>query len=350
MKEYISLLELLPDEILEKILNKINIKELFKLKLINKRFYIIISRYININMDYCLIINFELNNINRKYYSIIRCSRCENLKNIKKICYTSYEIDCYIKCKYCKYMECDYEPYIKNLEIKISGLYYDIDLKKDEFIEKIYSLSKIKNSRLILNFEIYTENYENQERTYNHVFLENLLFLILNKTHKKVEIYSSDSIILNNNIYIKNDKLKSIIINMELLKLRLKFKKLKEIEIYNFVPFNEDFSKVSEYINNFTRYIKKYSLGLEKIIIDDDFLFYLNDYDLEIIKDKIKTLKINLFLKYKDNETKNDLIQILNNVIRNNNNLVNIEINVEDKMFVKTFIKTVHNTPHAKKY
>lgn len=321
--------------------------------LINKKYYNILDEYIKKNIYYCLKIDLfssTRENIKKDLYMIILCNKCKNFKNTH---IHFFNLDDIIYCKYCKYKKCDYNKnYIKNLEIRIINSHDDINLKKDKYIEKIFSLSKINNLRLILRFGIYKTIYTGDENyrytIHNHDFLENLLILSLSKTKNKVEIYSKNKDIkayvtqkteerlrdsIKDNINIKNENLKSLTMNSDLLKLRLKLNSLIYLRVYG---DSCDFNNETHF-----DYIKQYSSSLEKIAIDDIELRKL--FDVENINENIKTIKYINRSKKRYFEIINEM-ELLYKIMMKNKNIKNIELNTINKKYIKIF----HDIPFVK--
>lgn len=221
--------EILPIEIINKILSYINIEILFKINFLNRNIKIIIDEYIKNNINYSLEFKINKTNIYKKLYMKIYCSKCNNIFNG----YLKGYINNVINCNFCKIKEYNYNiyPKIKNFEIKfINNTLVDSKLINNEIInniKEIYNLSDVYNTCLMMDGYSYSKFEDNQ--SFDKSF-ECIIKMILENTKYKIKIITPKSI--NKEIYIKNETLKYLSIPDRFTNLRLECKNLLEIQMY----------------------------------------------------------------------------------------------------------------------
>lgn len=243
-------LDLLPTEIIENILKYIDIKELFKMMLINNRFNAIIYEYIKRNITYCFIFKINKEEIKKNIFMKIYCSKCEKKRNNR----TNELIGGLMgfkQCTQCKYKECIYDKkYIKNIEIKIivgsKGKKNLINKNKYKFIgiiKNIYENSTINNTMFYLSTCMYDDI--NEQKIFSD-FLLDIINIMFSETRYDLKIFTSNEIIKE--FYINNNNLKYLTIPNNLNKLRLNLKNLSKIKIYDIgkEKLNEEFIKYVE--------------------------------------------------------------------------------------------------------
>lgn len=300
----------LPVEIIENIFDYIDINLLFNIKYLCKKLNHIIDNYLEKHIYYSFVFKINKYNISKSFYQKIICNNCKNILSSS--------------CKKCKIKKCEYKyKNIKNVEIKIVENYsYKDELmvkQSNEFIDiikEVYNNSNIYNLRLIIDSYNYT-TYKNK-KDFENIFVY-IIRLTFNETKNKVELLSCNEI--NEEIYIKNSKLKYLNVPNTISNLRLEMKNLLNLEIYKSSKDNNIF--------NFIDYINNFSLNVKVIKINSDLLKEFKY--LEKINSKIKTLSI---ICNCINE--NEIIEDLQEILYVNKSIKNIKFdNINEKLIKK---------------
>jgi hypothetical protein len=299
----------LPNEIMESIFKNLNMKDLFKLKLVSRNWNTIVSEYISKNMSYYIMIVINLSNkkpYKELMYMHIKCNICE--ENCIEKDYNEL-LTIFKKCQYCKYklfnkINAIKYKHIKYLKIKIiytcvSEVYmsiqkiiYDNYLKGNNIINMLYNKYEINNTDLY--FRVI---FSDHPRYYSVSDFKNIFEMVLNNSKNSVRILKNPDDYKNLELNVDNSKLKKITISTRLLECikNIRLKNVNDICLHNKCTFNEII------FNNINIYLKKISLTIHTI---DDLL----NNNIVKIK-KIDVLELEFFI-YSISEYINDYIKL----------------------------------------
>lgn len=331
----------LPNEIIEKILQYIDIKYLFNLNILSKKWGYIINGYIKKTINYYLIIdiNNKKNIYNVSIYMYIKCIECykkkinEDLHKGKDSVYSRSICNKCDKCKYKRINEISIK-YIKYFKITIKYIIHNLNTEINH---------KIINNvmELLRKYKIYNTNIYFLTNDYNRCILifKTMFEMLFNNTIYGFEAYINKYSIFpyyehheNITFDIENTEIKKIIISNNFLK-HLKKEQLKNVDyiyIVNiFDGFDDDNFEIFSNINiNIKELWLKIDYNLSGFLYNN--IIYFKNIGTLIIETSYNDTNHFDFFKFKERYNINKITIILKKINECNIRFLNNEAGIDE--------------------